>query len=459
MQTRSQGPESQVLPPSTVRKQPLSTGEIIVHKEKPVREPLSGAYFWLTLFFVVYCARPEDWIPGLHLIPLAKITGVCAVIGFVVSMGRSRRGLQNLPKEALYLLVMIGLLFLSAVLSPVWKGGAFSRTLDFSKVFVAWVMTYIVVINFERLRRIIFIQTASVAVISIVSILKSHSHPRLRGVLGGIYSNPNDLAFAIVLSLPFCIAFMLRAKSAPRKAAWAVAMLVMAAALFATASRGGFVTLMIVAPVCLWYFAIKKPRPHLVIAAVMILTVVGIAGGEKLKDRFFAMSGEDLDTRLERSAHSSFEDRRILIDKSLVGIARYPFLGIGIGNFMTYSGEWRNVHVAYLQIAVEGGIPVLILYLLFFWRGFGNLRLLRRVPKIDPDMELFAGALHSSLIGFLVGALFAPEAYQYFPYFAVSYTAVMFAIAKEQQGVKSEFATGNAEVRLDRGLGEITSTR
>jgi len=189
------------------------------------------------------------------------------------------------------------------------------------------------------------------------------------------------------------------------------------------------------------------------------LTVVGIAGGEKLKDRFFAMSGEDLDTGLERSAHSSFEDRRILIDKSLVGIARYPFLGIGIGNFLTYSGEWRNVHVAYLQIAVEGGIPVLILYLLFFWRGFSNLRRLRRLPKTDRDIELFAGALHSSLIGFLVGALFAPEAYQYFPYFAVSYTAVLLAIAKEQQDLRSEFANENAEVGMDRGTGAIASTR
>lgn len=245
----------------------------------------------------------------------------------------------------------------------------------------------------------------------------------------------------------------------PRKAAWAVAMLVMAAALFATASRGGFVTLMVVAPVCLWHFAVKKPRPHLIIAAVLILTVVGIAGGQKLKDRFFAMSGEDLDTRVERRAYSSFEERQRLIDRSLEGIAHYPLLGIGIGNFMTYSRDWQNVHVAYLQIAVEGGIPVLILYLLFFWRGFSNLRSVRRVPKTDPDIELFAGALHSSLIGFLVGALFAPEAYQYFPYFAVSYTAVLLAIVKEQHDLKSEFANGDAEVKLDHGFGAISSTR
>jgi O-antigen ligase len=460
MPIRSGGPEVQVLAGTGQGKgHHLADADGIRRKEKPVREPLGGAYFWLTFFFLIYCARPEDWVPGLHVIPLAKITGICAVVGFVLSMGRARRSLQNLPRESLYLLAMIGLLCISAVLSPIWKGGAVSRTLDFSKVLVAWVLTYLVITNLERLRRIIFIETASVAVISIVSLLQSQSHPRLRGVLSGIYSNPNDLAFAIVLSLPFCLAFMLRTRSVPRKAAWAIAMAVMAAALFSTASRGGFVTLLVVGPVCLWHFAIKKRRPHLVVVALVLLIVTGVGGGERLKDRFFAISGEDLDTGLERSAHGSFEERRRLINLSLEGIAQYPLLGIGVGNFPTFSGSWREVHVAYLQIAVEGGIPVLILYLMFFWRGFANLRRLKRLPKSDPDIELFTGALHSSLVGFLVGALFAPEAYQYFPYFAVSYTAVLLAIVKEQQAARSEIRSQNAEVRQDGGIGAAISNR
>src|SRR5439155_14956245 len=142
-------------------------------------------------------------------------------------------------------------------------------------------------------------------------------------------------------------------------AAWAIAMFVMAAALFSTASRGGFITLLVVGPLCLWHFAIKKQRLHLVVVAVVVLIVAGIGGGERLKDRFFAMSGEDLDTGMERAAHGSFEQRQILINRSLEGIAQYPFIGIGVGNFNTFSGEWRQVNVAYLQIAVEGGIPVL----------------------------------------------------------------------------------------------------
>ena len=54
-------------------------------------------------------------------------------------------------------------------------------------------------------------------------------------------------------------------------------------------------------------------------------------------------------------------------------------------------------------------------------------------PGDDP------GAVHSSLVGFVVGAFFSPEAYQYFPYFAVAYTTVLLSIVKEQQ--KSEART------------------
>ena len=127
--------------------------------------PLSGAFFWLSAFYLVYCARPEDWIPGLKYIPLAKITGVLAFVGLLWSLGKTQRSFRDLPREAAYLLMLIGVLFLSAFLSPIWRGGAFFHTLDFSKVYVAWVLTFLLVTEFERLRRIILIQSGSVAVI------------------------------------------------------------------------------------------------------------------------------------------------------------------------------------------------------------------------------------------------------------------------------------------------------
>lgn len=404
--------------------------------DAPTREPLAGAFFWLSAFYLVYCARPEDWIPGLAYIPLAKISAIFALVGLLMSAGRSRRSFQRLPREAKYLLGMIAALFLAAFLSPVWKGGAFFKTLDFAKVPVAWVLTYLVITNFERLKRIIFIQSASVAVITLLSLVKGRSHPRLEGVIGGIYSNPNDLAFAIVLSLPFCLAFLLSARGLARKMAWAAAMLVMCAALFMTASRAGFIDLLVTGAVCLWLFAVKGKRLWLVVAAALVVLTVGITAGHRVIDRFAAISGTDLENGIEVSAHGSYQQRRLLMVESAKAIGRYP-LGLGLGNFVSYNGTWREVHVAYLQMATEGGVAALVLYLLFFARGFSNLKQLRRMA-VEPDVELFSGALYATLVGFIVGAFFAPEAYQYFPYFAEAYTAALLAIVQEKQLQKQE---------------------
>src|SRR5580692_11220839 len=185
---------------------------------------LNGAFFWLSAFYIVYCARPEDWIPGLKYLPLAKITGILALLGLLNSLGRTQRKFKDLPRESKYLLAMIGVLFLSAFLSPIWKGGALNHTIDFAKVYIVWVLTFLLVTDFKRLRRIIYIQAVSVAVISTVSIIMGHSRPRLEGVIGGIYSNPNDLAFAIVLTLPFCLAFLVTNKNVIQKLAWAFGM-------------------------------------------------------------------------------------------------------------------------------------------------------------------------------------------------------------------------------------------
>jgi O-Antigen ligase len=393
-------------------------------------DPTRMAFFWLSAFFVVYCARPEDWIPGLKLLPLAKITAILAMWGLFTSLGRTKRTFKDLPKEARLLLTMIGLLYVGAFLSPVWKGGAVTRTIDFSKIYVAWVLVFLLVTTFDRLRRIISIQVISVIVVCAAALLKGHSTPRLNGVLGGIYANPNDLAFAIVLSIPFVLAFMITARNAVIKALWLCGMLVMLIAIFMTASRGGFVDLVICGSVTLYYFAIKGKRYYLIVATVLIGVAVMATVGGKLYDRFAALSG---DSTTDQSAYGSYEDRKYLMLRALDAIEHYPIFGIGARNFPTYSLIWRDVHMTYLQICAEGGIAAMILYIMFFWRAFKNLKTLRHMKNLDPDIVLFVGALQSSLVGFVVGACFAPEAYQFFPYFAVAFTAALLQTIKENE--------------------------
>jgi O-antigen ligase len=407
-------------------------------------DPTKAAFFWLSAFFVVYCARPEDWIPGLNYLPCAKITAIVAMWSLFNILGKTKRTFKDVPKEGKLLLILIGLFFVSAVLSPIWKGGAVSHTIDFAKVYVVWILVFLLITSFDRLRQIIYIQTVSVVLICVVSLIKGHDQPRLEGVLGGIYGNSNDLAFAVVLTLPFALAFLLTSKKVFKKVLWALGMLTMMAALFLTASRAGFIDLVIAGAVTMWHFGIKGKRPWLIAGVVLSGVLLMAVAGGKLRERFEALSGH---STTEEGAYGSYIDRMYLMERALVGIENYPIFGIGDNNFITYSGIWHEVHMTYLQIAVEGGIPALIVYLMFFRSGFKNLKIMRKAKNLDEHTVLFVGALHSSLIGFVVGASFAPEAYQFFPFFAVAFTSTLLQTLKERELEPSRALPGASKPR------------
>jgi hypothetical protein len=233
-----------------------------------------------------------------------------------------------------------------------------------------------------------------------------------------------------VLSLPYALAFFVMTKNAAIKVFWFVGMLIMLAVIFLTASRAGFIDLICSYSIALYYISVRGKRLYLLVASVVIgILIMGTVGG-KLYDRFNALSGN---SSTDQSAYGSYEDRKYLMLRAVEGMEHYPVLGLGVRNFETYSLIWHEVHMTYLQIGVEGGIPVLILYLMFFWRDFQNMFELHRMKDLDDDVRLFAGALTGSQVGFVVGALFAPEAYQFFPYFAAAFTATLLQTMKEKQ--------------------------
>ena len=248
------------------------------------------------------------------------------------------------------------------------------------------VPVFLLITTFDRLRRIIFVQAASVVVICVAALIKGHDIPRLNGAIGGLYSNPNDLAFAIVLSLPFALAFMVTAKNMVVKVAWCFGMLIMLITIFKTASRAGFIDLVICGSVTLYYFAIKGKRTYLLVATVLLGVLIGVTVGGKLYDRFEALEG---DSTSEENAYGSYQARMFLMGRALDAIESYPILGIGVQNFPTYSLIWHDVHMTYLQVAAEGGIPVAIIYLLFFRCAFVNLKILRKRTYLNPYIVLF----------------------------------------------------------------------
>jgi putative inorganic carbon (HCO3(-)) transporter len=397
---------------------------------------LVGPYIALVLFMVIYYGRPEDWIPGLSNVPMAKIAGILALLALVISLRHIR---NRFPREVIYLFLLIGQLFLASLFSPVWRGGATMMTLDFAKVLLIVVVMITAVNTMGRLRQLIFVQTASVALIAAVTILKGRVlGGRLEGMLGGNYSNSNDLALAMVISLPLCLGLLFLTRNWLWKAAWALVMISMAYVVFLTGSRGGFISLMITAVVCLWHFAIRGRRRYILALVPLLGVIFWVSSGDMLSKRLNETFGsKDPDTE----AYASSEQRQLLFWRSIEMTKQHPLFGVGPGNFEQVSGVWHETHNAFTQLSSEGGLPALILYVLILWHGFMNIRRTKRLAYRHTESRLLAGTLHASLIGYIVGSMFASVGFQFFPYILVAYTAALLSIAKytslHSQGAKS----------------------
>jgi len=257
-------------------------------------------------------------------------------------------------------------------------------------------------------------------------------------MLGGNYSNSNDLALAMVISLPLCLGLLFLTRNRLWKAAWALAMLAMAYVVFLTGSRAGFISLMISAGVCLWHFAIRGRRRYILLLVPMVGIILWLTSGDMLSRRLKGTVDEKDDAA---SAYGSAQQRQQLFWRSIEITAEHPLFGVGPGNFEQVSGYWLVTHNAFTQVSSEGGLPALIMYVLILWRGFTNLRTTKRIASSRTESSVLTGVLHASLIGYVVGSVFASVGFQFFPYILVAYTTALFSIAKntapDSKGSKS----------------------
>jgi O-antigen ligase len=400
-------------------------------KRSNLREPLAFAYVGLILFMVVYFVRPEDWIPGLIGIPLAKITGILIFLGLFFPLLQIR---WHMPREIMFLALLVAELWVAAFFSPVWRGGAVSVMVDFSKVLPVVFVMYAAVRSMTRLRWIFFLQAASVATIAIASIISRQTIVgRLEGVLQGIYQDPNDLAVLIDLTLPLCLALALTTGNFWKKLAWIAMMFAMLYVVFLTASRAGAVALAVAVLMCVWKMGVKRRRLSLILLIPLAVMVFWLYAGKLLRVRFEEGNADPATRNQSSRAYDSSQGRLRLLTQSLKVTAQHPLLGVGPGNFEIVSGMWHVTHNSYTQMSAEGGIPAFVLYVLIFWRGISNLRTARKYSKTTKGVRVFSIALEASFAAYLVGSFFLSDGYLLFPYYLVAYTSSLLLIVKRDR--------------------------
>lgn len=381
----------------------------------------------LVTFSALYYYRPEDFIPGLNYIPMARIAGVIGFLALIIGM---LGGVKVKIPRAIKILWLLLLQMSICVPFAMWRGGAFSAVFEkFSKAVVVAMLISMAVVTVRELRKLLWIQVSAVALVTFFSIALNHRRDgRLEGIQKSILENPNDLAINIAISFPLGFAFMLHARGF-KKALWALGLAFMALGVVLTYSRSGLLAFIISIIVCIWEYGIKGKRRYLVaIAAVGLLVGLGTA----LSNAHYRARVESIVLgNIEGSGDKgSLEARKGLLKKSIMVALTHPVFGVGPGCFTLVDQGWIAAHNTYTELAAEAGILALVLFLLAIRSAFKNIALVRKSPRYrdDPELRLFTQALWAGLVAYLMGACFASTEYNLYPYFMVAYTCAMLRI-------------------------------
>jgi O-antigen ligase len=398
----------------------------------PVQGRRPAVYAALVVFAWLYYYRPEDFIPGLVYIPMAKITGVFAFLALIVGMLSG--GKFKIPKAVQYLWLLL-FQMLMCVPFALWRGGAFSTISDkFAKGVVTAMLISMAVVTLKELRRLLWIQVSAVALVVFFTVLMHHTRDgRLEGIQKSILENPNDLAINIAISFPIGLVFMLNSRGF-KKAIWIIALIFMSIAIVLTYSRSGLLAFILSLIVCVWEYGIKGKR-YALVATVVGTLVLGL--GLALTSSHYRARVESIAMgNIEGSGDKgSLDARKTLLKKSIYVALTHPIFGVGPGCFPLVDKGWVVAHNSYTEMAAEDGIPALILFLLTFGAAFKNVAQVRKSRRYreDPELRLFTQALGACLVAYMMGACFASLEYLLYSYMLVSYTCAMLRIASTEE--------------------------
>jgi hypothetical protein len=387
-------------------------------------------YGALVTFSVLYYFRPEDFIPLLSYIPMARIAGVIGAVALAFGMMSGGRAKVPQVVKILWLLLLQMTLCVPFAL---WPGGAFSRVFDnFAKAVIVAMLISMAVVTTWELRKLLWIQVSAVALVTVASILLLHFRDgRLQGIQKSILQNPNDLAINIAISFPLGLAFMLHARGF-RKVVWGIALVFMALGVVLTYSRSGLMALILSLAICVWEYGIKGKRRSIVVVTVVAL-VIGL--GAALSTAHYRARVESIFLgNIEGSGDKgSLEARKALLKKSIMVAVTHPLVGVGPGCFVLVDQGWVVAHNSYTELAAESGFPALFLFLWAVGAALKNISQARKstLYKEDPEFRLFTQALWAGIAAYLTGACFASTEYTLYPYFMIAYTCAMVRISNQ----------------------------
>ncbi|HYP52081.1 MAG TPA: O-antigen ligase family protein [Pyrinomonadaceae bacterium] len=382
-------------------------------------------YAGLFLFTAVLYFRPYEYLPLPST--LAFWLAIATLAVYVPSQLSVEGTLTVRTREVNLVLVFCALALVSVPLA-ISPGEAWQTFND--QLFKAALM-FIIIVNAVRTERrlhgLFFLALAVSCTLSFAAISDfregnfSVEGYRVKGLLGGMFGNPNDLALHLVTMIPLALALLLAAKGGLKKIVYASCAALFACAVIVTFSRGGFLGLACGLTVLVW----QAGRRHRF--AVLGLTAAALVGLLLLAPGSYAERIVSI-VDFAKDPVGSATMRQQLFWRSVFTSIANPVFGVGIGNFHHVSVREQESHNAFTQVSSEMGLPALAVYVLFILSAMKSLRRVERETeggKRPARAYYLAVGLQASLVAYCVSSFFASVAYQWYVYYLVGYAVAV----------------------------------
>jgi O-antigen ligase len=333
------------------------------------------------------------------------------VVFFLTQLGEEKKLTHSGKEVKMLLLLMICGLF--SIVFAQDRSAAWLQLVEYFKVVIIFILMVNVLKTewrFKVLLLLILLVTVVLSVGAVMDFVTGNltlQGARIEGVIGGLFSNPNDLALQLVTMVPIALVLSFRSLGWITKIFYFLAALLITAGVVATFSRGGFIGLIVTLAVLAWRLAPQGKGLLLATVLGLILFLPKLAG---YSDRFSTEEG---------SAVARLDD----LERSVNVAIHHPLFGVGMNNYRNFSNKGLATHNAYTQVFSEMGIVALFLYVSFIVLP---LKALRRLEHTSSDkkkngIRFMAVGLEASIWGYMACSFFASVAYLWYVYYLIAF--------------------------------------
>ena len=384
----------------------------------PAKGALPASYWCLLAFLLLLYANTPFVLPAAEVLRPAKVVAALALLTLLGETVFGKRKLDLAwPEGAL----LAGFLVAAACscLTALWPGYAAGDVADLAKM--ALVFFFLVnCANSERaLRGVMWIMVLG-GLFPAAGTLKNYLQGNLeegRAAWVGIFANPNEVAYSLVILIPLMIYL-----GTPR--GWLIRVMLLGlsifymAAVYVTFSRGGLLGLVVVIALSAW-----RKRNIWLQAMVVLMLVAGLALASRFWSRGENFSQLNNDVSFQQRIATSAAGFNMFLD--------HPLLGVGFGCSVIawplyapeglYTRSALVTHNTFIQLLSETGVLGFIPFVVLI--GFSLYR--TRKLALQPETAPAGAAIEVALWGFVVCGMSGGYVLTWFPYLLLGLAAAV----------------------------------